>query len=222
MATGVFRRDSGNAALVTIEAACNVLRHYGASATTVAALQRLQGAKRISPAELSSLASPSAHHSAENGKATLEEPSGNDESDDEVSMISHSSSGSPAAGASAQPTSSVPAVKQKQVPVSKSGDRSPPPETSDDEDAPEDQSPAAGRAAASTQPSSTAAKSKRLPQVQRSSQVQSCSSHTEVSQRCPQRDFKSWRTLCAYSLLLQHFPKHLPATRDQVSRLYLP
>ncbi len=171
VATGVFRRDTGNAVLVTVEAACNLLWHYGASATTVAAVQGLQGSKPMTPAELSSLPSLIARISAENCKTALEESSGDEEGDDEITMVSRSSSGSPAANASTQPpaATSAPAVMVN-------------PDSSDEEEEPQGQSPPAGRAASFVQPSSKAAGSKGLPQEQRSSQVQSCSSHTEVSQ----------------------------------------
>ncbi len=121
----------------------------------------------MTPAQISSLPPPSARHSGDMGKSAIEEPSGAEESDDEVSLISQSSGGSLAAGARMQPpaASSAPAVKH--VPVPNSGDVSLPLKSSDDEDAPPGQSPAAG--------------SKSLPE-QRSSQVQRCSSHKEVSQ----------------------------------------
>ena len=165
MATGVFKRDTGNATLVTVEAACKFLRHYGASATTVAAVQSLQGAKPMTSAEISSLPSPSAHHGAANGKVALWALSGDEESDDEVSR---SSGGSPAAGASAQPpaASSAPAVSRGLVSISGVNL-----EGSQDEDAPRRQLPAAGRAASSTQPSSAAAASKGLASKEEALQV---------------------------------------------------
>ncbi len=116
----------------------------------------------MTPAQISSLA--------------LEEPSGAEESDDEVSMISRGSSGSLAAGARAQPPAASSAPPGKREPVSKPGEHGSP-ESPEAEDAPGDQTPPAGRAASSAQPSSAAAASKGLPQEQRSSQVQRCSSH---------------------------------------------
>ena len=43
--------------LVTVMAACDALQHFGAPASTVAAVQGLQGAKPLTPAELSKLSS---------------------------------------------------------------------------------------------------------------------------------------------------------------------
>ncbi len=92
-----------------------------------------------------------------------EELSGDDESDDEVTMMSHSLGGTPAAGASTQPiaASSAPAVKHELV--SDSGDADITLESSDDEAAPSGQLPAAGRAVSSTQPSSAVRASSSMP-----------------------------------------------------------
>lgn len=104
----------------------------------------------------------------------VEDLLGDDEKDDEVTMIWRSSRGSPAAGARAQPPTarSAPAVKPELV--SDSGDTGASKvelEGSDHEDPPLGRSPVAGRVVLSTQPSSAATGIHALPKEQRSLQV---------------------------------------------------
>ena len=83
--------------LVTFKAACDILQHCGAPASTVAAVQGLQGAKAMTPAEISALPAPSARDSAGNDAAD------EDGSEDEMPLLSRLGMKSPASPAVQRP-----------------------------------------------------------------------------------------------------------------------
>ncbi len=49
MSKGFLQRNLQNILLVTVEAACNALQHYGAPDSTLAAVQGLQWAEPVTP-----------------------------------------------------------------------------------------------------------------------------------------------------------------------------
>ena len=98
--------------LVTLRAACKVLQLFNAPASTIAAMQGLQGAEAMTPAQISSLPSPGARHSAENGAAD------EDDSEDEMPLLSRLGIKSPASPAVQQPDQAacLPALAPSKTP----------------------------------------------------------------------------------------------------------
>ena len=91
VAEGALASRAWRAVLVTVGAACNLLRHSGATASTLAAVQGLQGAKPMTPADISSLPSPSALISSLPSPKALWSGQGGDnletDSEDEVPLV---------------------------------------------------------------------------------------------------------------------------------------